>query len=141
MSLFVQDPKQSVIEGDFGEFSEVTSCLSAILSQPLNRAASFLLIQPDSSTAIDGLDFEVSSLSITVPGDFSGEFTTCISFLIIGDTLFEGNETILYEIVPQVAVDAVFFPGSITVNILDNDGMFGIAAQSCIFLLVLASYY
>ena len=73
---------------------------------------------------MDGVDFLVTSFFITVPGDFTGEFITCISFVIIGDIIFEGNETILYEIVPLVAVDAVLFPGSIKVEILDNDGMY-----------------
>lgn len=134
VSLFIQDPEQRVVEGDFGDSSELISCLRANLSQPLNRDALFFLVQADSNTAMNFIDFEAAGLSIIVPGDFSGEFIACVSFLIIGDNLFEGNETILFEVLPQVAVDSVMFPGNIRVDILDDDGMYCVCIhmQGCI---------
>ena len=95
------------------------------MEETLNRNAVYQLVQSISTTATNGLDFFIPTTSLTVPGDFVGEFVTCINFTIIGDNIFEGNETIVFDVVPQFVVDTVQFPenmSSVIVNILDNDG-------------------
>ena len=116
------NPEQSIPEADFGDTSTVISCVGANLSQPLNRDASFQLILSGLSTALIGLDFDINTTSIIVPGNFVGQFTVCVAFTIFGDNLFEGNETIVYEIQAQeTMLDAVLLPGTIRVDILDDD--------------------
>ena len=125
VTLVALNPEQSVPEEDLGNSTTAASCFEASLEQPLNRIAVFLLIQSISSTATNGLDFFPVAPVITVPGDFVGEFVTCANFTIIGDNLIEDNETIVFDVVPQVAIDRVQFPentSSVIVNILDNDG-------------------
>lgn len=126
VSLTVVSADESIVESDLGESSTVTTCFRTNLSQPLNRDASFQLILSNPTTATLGLDFLLANNFIIIPGDFIGEFTQCVDFEIIGDNFFEGNETVVYEIEAQSVIDTVLFPGnatSITINILDNDGM------------------
>ena len=108
------------------------------MEEPLNRNAVYQLIQSISTTATNGLDFFVSTGSLTVPGDFVGEFVTCINFTIIGDNIFEENETIVFDVVPQFVIDTVQFPenmSSLIVNILDNDGnYYTVNVIMCIYI-------
>ena len=121
VSLFILNPEQIVEEADLGDTSTVISCFSANLSQPLNRVASFQLILSGQSTASFGFDFVINTTSIVVPGNFVGEFVTCVNFTIFGDIMFESNETIVYDVQTEVSIDEVLFPGTIRVDILDND--------------------
>ena len=125
ISLVILNPEQSVMEAGLGNVTSVTSCFSVNLSQPLIRGALFELDLLGQSTAEPGFDFIINSSLIFVPGDFIGVFFTCINFTIFGDLLLEGNETIVYDIVPRVDVDTVAVPGVIRIDILDNDNSGG----------------
>ena len=121
----ILNPEQSVMEAGFGNLTSVISCFSVNLSQPLIRSALFEFALSELSTAVPGFDFNINTSLIIVPGDFIGEFFTCVNFTIFGDFLLESNETIVYEIVPRVTVDTVVFPGVIRIDILDNDNSGG----------------
>lgn len=128
MSLTVLNAEQSVVELDAEDSSSTIACFTASMSEPLNRDAIFDLDFMPFSTARFGTDFLPNTTIVLVPASITGEFTSCINFEIIGDDLFEGEETIVFEIFHRVSLDLVIFPGNLSflsVNILDNEDLPG----------------
>ena len=126
MVLSVVTAEINVTEPDGGEFTTVTGCFTANLSQPRAVDHSFQFVLSDMSTATS-LDFfpNISSPILTIPaGVIDSAYTTCIDVVIIGDNVPEPTEFVFYDVVPFLMSDSVVYPGRasrITITIFDND--------------------
>ncbi len=115
-------PRESVTEMDHGE-QRVPVCFSAQLNRTLNRNATFMFPLSNVSTASLGTDFSLLPY-ISIPAGFIGEFYQCIDFLVFGDLIVEYDEFIIFDIVPVYELDRVYPNDYLSINIIDDDGMY-----------------
>ncbi len=114
--------------------SEASSTLSAfpqlLITGTVKATTTVSLLVATSSTATVTLDFipnnEGTGQTKTIyPGVYDGSTTTALTFSaipsIVDDTIYEGNETVVYRLqttdpVPQIGTQSTF-----TLNIIDNE--------------------
>ena len=89
----------------------------------------FELALNDTTTATLDYDFLLrrSYPDITITAGFYGNFSECADLVVIGDDVYEENETIVYTITPQAEQDSVEYESgmdSLAVTIIDDDGKF-----------------
>jgi hypothetical protein len=121
LALMVQDPVINITEPDEMNVT-VSSCFRANTTRSRRKPAVFMLTFLNSSTAYQGLDFNVDhNPNVAIPAGFLGLFMECVNISIIGDNIIEGDEVIEYSVEPISEGDSVD-PGPLRVNILDNDG-------------------
>ena len=129
MTLIVEGPFAfNVTELDRGENETLMVNFSASISEPLSRDVMFGLRQRTDNTAASfNSDYNLTSQTITIPTNFSGEFETYIGIVILGDDDVEDDVFLVLEVTPLLPVDSVLFldddADAITVYIEDNDGM------------------
>ena len=121
--LEVLNSQENVTEEDTW-LTDVFFCFRSIIPQPLTNNVTFRLSVSKDTTSTDGeFHFQVSS-DVIIPFGFSGVFLECLGIVVVGDTVVEKNEVIVYDIVPLSLRDVVHFPGasdSLVINVQDND--------------------
>lgn len=123
--LNVETPVVTVTEMEQGATETVNLCFSAQINRTLNRNATFNFLLTNYTTANVSTDFISAYPSyITFTAGSSGNMSCCIDVVVIGDSLVENNETIVYDIVPVYDLDRVLPAGSpaVTINVIDDDG-------------------
>jgi hypothetical protein len=114
----------TIYEGD-EENTVNQTCFTAFLNRPRSRNSTFIITVSNMSTATPGSDFEPLQ-NITVPANFPGEmFEECVNITVIGDTIVEEDELILFAVTALSPLDMVISSnGSNTLRatIVDNDG-------------------
>ena len=117
----------SVLEPDSGESVSASVCFTATLNEPFDEDITFSVLFINifsSATATFGVDFRPNFTPpfITVPANFTGDFSQCYEFEIIGDDDYERDETIVYE-VTQTNPPVPSFNNFLNLTILENEGM------------------
>jgi hypothetical protein len=101
------------------------ACFTVFLNRPRFRDSVFIITVSNMSTATPGSDFEPLQ-NITVPADLPGEvFEECVNITVIGDTIVEDDELIVFALTALSPLDMVTSSdGSNTLRatIVDNDG-------------------
>jgi hypothetical protein len=114
----------TIYEGD-EENTVNQTCFTAFLNRPRFRDSIFIITVSNMSTATPGSDFKPLQ-NIPVPADFPGEvLEECVNITVIGDTIVEEDELILFAVTALSPLDMVTSSdGSNTLRatIVDNDG-------------------
>ena len=102
----------SIIKPNTGNSTTVRFCHEASVLRRLNRDVSFQFVLSNMSTASLGEDFYISSdtsVNLTIPYGFRGQYSSCIDLVIAGDDSIE-DEIIAYTLEPLSTLDSVQLP-------------------------------
>ena len=104
----------------------ITSCFQANMTEMRRRAVRFGFDLLHSSTTTQMSDFFLyySDSDFYIPVRFYGIFRVCVIATIVGDDVIEGDEVILYEVVPLSEGVSVEPSAPFRIEILDNDGKY-----------------
>ena len=105
------------------------ACYEAIISEPIDRAAAFsytLAVNESTASFDDGNFFPIRNDYVVIPAGFSGPITDiCIYAYVFGDTAFEMDELIAYELLEVSDYDRLEFTTDrrrVAVRIINDDG-------------------
>ena len=130
----LSDTVITILETDSGDRGIDTAvCVSASISQPLERNVAFNFRQNNHTNATLYDDFDVNFELLIIYYGYVGEFYRCFDIHVSGDDVVEGDKVAIYEVVPLNPVDMVEFPSDnleIVITIVDNDGMYVVINQS-----------
>ena len=127
LTLVAVKPVLNATEPDTGETATLIACVEATVAQTRKSDAVFkMVLNTSTTTATPEEDFYLNtSLYITIPAGFQGNFSECIVTVVIGDDIIESTELIEGTLEPQYSGDVVEYAGnvnSLLCYIFDNDG-------------------
>ena len=84
--MTVSNPEHNILEPGQGETAIATTCFSQEVTEPPTLEVIVTLEVMSTSTALDGVDYELPlQTSTTVGADFIGNLSWCVNVTILGN--------------------------------------------------------